>query len=100
VAPQRDRELELAHRDLQRVQRVSGQGQCISEESVDRSRTSVRSAEAALRAVRNLVATAADGLRHRSAALTKAAAADALRDFAWATGIDTAVAGERDRGQW
>ncbi len=52
VVAQRRSELEFARRDLQRLQRLSTQGQYVAEEGVDQSRTAVRTAEAALRAAR------------------------------------------------
>jgi HlyD family secretion protein len=56
VVAQRESELELARRELQRLQRLSTQSQYVSEESLDQSRTTVRTAEAALRAARVQVA--------------------------------------------
>ena len=56
IVAQRDSELELAQRELRRLQRLSGQGQFVSEEAVDQARTAVRTAEAALRAARVQVA--------------------------------------------
>ena len=56
VVAQRESELELARRELTRLQRLSKQGQFVSEESVDQSRTAVRTAEAAERAARVPVA--------------------------------------------
>jgi HlyD family secretion protein len=56
VVAQRESELELVRRELRRLQRLSTQGQFVSEESVDQARTGVRTAEAALRAARVQVA--------------------------------------------
>ncbi len=59
ILAQRDSELQFARRELQRVQRLANQGQYASEESVDRARTDVRTAEAAQRAARVQVAATA-----------------------------------------
>jgi HlyD family secretion protein len=56
VVAQRESELEFVRRELQRMQRLSTQGQYVSEESVDQARTAVRTSEAALRAARVQVA--------------------------------------------
>ena len=50
VVAQRESELEFARRELRRAQKLATQGQYVSEELVDQSRTAVRTAEAALRA--------------------------------------------------
>ncbi len=47
---QRNSELEFARREFKRLRRLSTEGQYVSEESVDQSRTNVRTFEAALRA--------------------------------------------------
>jgi HlyD family secretion protein len=56
IVEQRESELELVRRELKRQQRLSTQGQFVSEESIDQARTAVRTAEAALRAARVQVA--------------------------------------------
>jgi HlyD family secretion protein len=56
VVAQRDSELEFARRELKRMQRLSAQGQYVSEESVDQARTAMHTSEAALRAARVQVA--------------------------------------------
>lgn len=50
IVAQRESELEYARRELDRAQKLARQGQFVSEELVDQSRTAVRTAEAALRA--------------------------------------------------
>jgi HlyD family secretion protein len=50
IVAQRESELEYARRDLSRAQKLATQGQFVSEELLDQSRTAVRTAEAALRA--------------------------------------------------
>ncbi|MCG6895808.1 MAG: efflux RND transporter periplasmic adaptor subunit [Thiocapsa sp.] len=59
VVEQRVSELELARRELARLQRLSRSDQFVSEEQVDRARTDARTAEAALRAAQVQV-TASD----------------------------------------
>lgn len=58
VVEQRESELDLARRELARLQRLSAEERFVSEENLDQARTRVRTAEAALRAARvQVVAT-------------------------------------------
>jgi HlyD family secretion protein len=56
VVTQRESELDFVRRDFRRLQRLSAHNNFVSEESLDQSRTAVRTAEAALRAARVQVA--------------------------------------------
>jgi len=56
VVAQRESDLDFVRRDFRRLQRLSTQNKYVSEESLDQSRTAVRTAEAALRAARVQVA--------------------------------------------
>ena len=56
VVAQRESELDFLRREFRRLQRLSSQNDYVSEESLDQSRTAVRTAETALRAARVQVA--------------------------------------------
>jgi HlyD family secretion protein len=71
IVAQRDSELELARRELTRLQRLSTQGQFVSEESVDQARTAVRTAEAALRAARVRVAASGAAIEAAQASIER-----------------------------
>jgi HlyD family secretion protein len=71
VVEQRDSELDYARRELQRLQRLSTQGQYVSEESVDQARTRMRTAEAALRAARVQVAATGAAIEAAQASIER-----------------------------